>query len=139
MKYKLLIGVLLISPSVLAQKFVYNVDFVSYFDNREYHSTQQQSQTLFGMRLSPEIGLSLQDSLGGRHKLMAGLSYIQPFGATWKSAHLIPTIYYQYQQSGFTVNLGAIPYSTLTRALPNYLMSDSLSYAYPNIQGALMQ
>jgi len=122
-----------------AQKFLYNVDFVSYFDNREYHSNLQQSKTIFGTRLSPEIGVGFQDSLGGSHKLMGGVSYIQPFGASWRSARLYPTLYYQYRQQGFTVNLGAIPYSQLYRALPDYLMSDSMAYGHPNIQGGLFQ
>ena len=128
-----------IYTQVHAQTFSYDVDFITYFDNREYQSALQPSQTIFGTRLSPEIGVIFNDSLGGTHKMMAGVSYIQPFGAQWQAAKLIPTVYYQYKQSGFTVSLGAIPYTHLQHALPDYLMSDSMSFAYPNIQGALFQ
>ncbi|MDD3479264.1 MAG: hypothetical protein PHI42_02615 [Paludibacteraceae bacterium] len=134
----LLFFVLGIYTQLSAQKFSYDVDFTTYFDNREYHSAQP-SQTIFGTRLSPEIGVLFNDSLGGTHKMMAGVSYIQPFGAQWQAAKLIPTVYYQYQQSGFTVNLGAIPYTHLLHALPDFLMSDSMTFAYPNMQGALFQ
>ncbi|MDD3404868.1 MAG: hypothetical protein PHH23_01180 [Paludibacteraceae bacterium] len=140
-KYKILI-ILFCSgffQNICAQKFLYDVDFVTYFDNREYHSELQKSKTVFGMRLSPEIGIGLGDSLGGTHRVMAGASYIQPFGAYWESARVYPTIYYEYCQKGFTASLGAVPYSHMFHALPDYLMSDSMAYAYPNIQGALFQ
>ena len=68
-----------IYTQVHAQTFSYDVDFITYFDNREYQSALQPSQTIFGTRLSPEIGAIFNDSLGGTHKLMAGVSYIQPF------------------------------------------------------------
>ena len=141
MKRQLLLLILLggVYMQVSAQEFVYDVDFISYFNNSEYHSDLQPSQTIFGTRLSPEIGVHFEDSLGGTHNMMVGVSYIQPFGSNWQSAKLFPTIYYQYKHNGFTANLGAIPYSHLIQALPDYLMSDSLTFAYPNIQGALFQ
>ena len=141
MKKQLVLLVILsgFCTQTFAQKLMYDVDFITYFDNREYHSALQPSQTIFGTRLSPEIGVMFNDSLGGSHTLMAGVSYIQPFGANWKSAKLLPTIYYTYKIKGFTANLGAIPHSHLRNALPDYLMSDSMAFAYPNIQGALFQ
>jgi hypothetical protein len=60
-----------IYTQVHAQTFSYDVDFITYFDNREYQSALQPSQTIFGTRLSPEIGVIFNDSLGGTHKMMA--------------------------------------------------------------------
>ncbi len=135
-----------------AQQLEYDIDFVTNFDNREYHSQYADDGTIFGIRLTPTVGLSVCDSLGGRHMLMGGVSYIQPFGANWKAAKVTPTVYYQYRLTrhsapasteaiapSFTASLGFIPYSHLTRHLPKYLMSDSLDFVYPNIQGALFQ
>lgn len=140
MKFRLtIIGVAIAAACAAKPTFLYDVDFVTYFDNREFYDQQQRSQTIFGVRLSPTVGLQLQDSAGGSHRLVAGVSYIQPFGAYWRSAKFYPIAYYQYRQSGFSINAGAVPYYRLAHALPDYLMGDSLAFAYPNIQGALFQ
>jgi len=136
----LLLSLLLLLPTMVrAQRFMYDVDFVTDFDNREYHTALDQSQTIFGIRLTPTVGMEVEDSLGGRHKLMGGISYIQPFGAGWKSAQVLPTVFYRYDYKGFSAALGFVPYTQLKAPLPKYLRSDSLSFAYPNIQGALFQ
>lgn len=122
-----------------AQKLLYDVDFVLDFDNREINHDYQKSGTLFGFRLTPEIGVGLQDSLGGSHRLLAGVSYIQPCGADWRHVTVTPTVFYHYDIKGFSMHLGFVPYLEMIEALPDYLRSDSLAFAYPNIQGALFQ
>ena len=124
----------------LPVKFLYDLDFLFYFDNREYDGyPYQRSQTLFGARLSPEIGVGISDSIVGDHKLMAGASYIQPIGADYRDAKILPTLYYQYKKSGFSVHLGLLPFYKRIETLPDYLMYDSIAYYHPNIQGALFQ
>ncbi|MBR5190214.1 MAG: hypothetical protein IKW17_08155, partial [Paludibacteraceae bacterium] len=93
-KLKILTLLTLISCAINAQKFVYDIDFLTYFDNRESRIPSYPSKTLFGMRLSPEIGFEINDSTYGNHKLMAGASYIQPFGSQWTDIKIHPTIYY---------------------------------------------
>lgn len=125
-------------PSKLKPKFLYNVDFLFFFDNREYdRSPYQRSQTLFGARLSPEIGVGIADSTIGDHRLMAGCSYIQPIGADYKNAKVLPTLYYQYRKKGFGAHLGLLPFTKMIEDFPDYLMYDSIAYFHPNIQGAL--
>lgn len=119
--------------------FLYDVDFVMNFDNREIHHPYEDSQTLFGVRLTPTVGLGFNDSIGGTHKFMAGVSYVQPFGAKWRDCTVTPTVYYQFSAKGFRLNFGFVPYDFLTEAMPDYLRSDSLAFAYPNIQGILFQ
>lgn len=119
-------------------KFIYNVDFATYFDNREYHAPYQIAQTIFNFRLSPTIGIRLQDRLGGNHELVAGVHYTQPLGGNWSNVHLAPTAYYKFNISGFKMQLGAIPYTERIYTLPDYLMYDSIVYMQPNIQGALI-
>lgn len=132
--------VLLMGASVAcAQKFLYDVDFVLNFDNREINHSYEPSGTIFGFRLTPTIGVGLQDSLGGSHRLMAGVSCIQPCGADWRKVTVTPTAFYEFAIKGFRMDLGFVPYQELTEALPDYLRSDSLAFAYPNIQGALFQ
>lgn len=126
---------------LLAQKptFLYNVDFATWFDNREYQPPLQLSQTLFALRLSPEIGVGLTDPQGGQHLLRAGVHYTQPLGGNWKDVRFHPTAFYTYDYKGFRMHIGAIPYKHFIRPLPDFLRYDSIAYAYPNIQGALFQ
>lgn len=139
-RYLTILFVLLLSiANGYAQKFLYDVDFLFDFDNREYHDPYDDSQTIAGFRLTPTVGVGFADSLGGEHKFMAGVSYIQPFGAGWKSVKVMPTVYYQWKVKPFKVSAGFIPYSELYSALPDYLMSDSLAFMSPNIQGLLAQ
>jgi hypothetical protein len=134
-KLKILTLLILISSTISAQKFIYDVDFLTFFDNRESHIPSYPSQTLFGTRLSPEIGIEFNDSVYGNHQLIAGVSYIQPFGSTWRDIRLNPTIYYRYSQHGFNLSFGFIPWRNIRTSLPDYLRSDSLTYLSPNIQG----
>ena len=119
-------------------KFLYNVDFTTYFDNREYRSPYQIPQTIFSFRLSPEIGIGLTDWLGGKHRLIAGVHYTQPLGGDWGDVRFVPTAYYQFSIKGFSVALGAIPFKERSETMPDWLMYDSIAYARPNIQGALL-
>ena len=140
MRKTLVICILLLGAGFAsAQKFLYNVDFVTNFDNREIHHPYEPSQTIFGVRLTPTIGVGFNDSIGGTHKLMAGVSYVQPFGAKWRDCFVTPTVYYQFDAKGFRLNFGFVPYNMLTEALPDYLRSDSIAFVYPNIQGVLFQ
>ncbi|MBR1807913.1 MAG: hypothetical protein IJ776_00795 [Paludibacteraceae bacterium] len=123
----------------LRPRLQYSVDALFYFDNREYKAPWQNDQTLFAIRLSPEIGVGFTDKRGGVHRVMAGVSYIQPMGGNWKDIHVHPTVFYQYSQSGFRMSLGAVPYKYFFRQLPDFLRYDSIAYAHPNIQGALFQ
>ena len=134
-KLKILTLLTLISCAINAQKFVYDIDFLTFFDNRESRIPSYPSKTLFGMRLSPEIGFEINDSTYGNHKLMAGASYIQPFGSQWTDIKIRPTIYYRYRQQDFDLSLGFVPWRNIRTSLPDYLFSDSLRYFSPNIQG----
>ncbi len=131
-------------------RFLYDVDFYGYFDNREYKSPYGLAQTLFAVRLSPEIGVGFSDKQGGQHRVMAGVHYTQPMGgAGWTSGfpngikewhcQFDPTVYYQYTYKGFRLNFGAIPYEYRIERLPDFLMYDSIAYMQPNLQGALFQ
>lgn len=131
-----LIGVAL---SAKAQKFVYDLDFLFYFDNREYHSPYSDAQTLLGARLSPEIGVSIDDNTQGLHRLMAGAQYCQPLNKNFLDAKLMPTLYYQYKKKGYNLHFGAVPYRKLMHTLPEFYLSDSINYAHPNLYGALVQ
>ncbi|MCP9610767.1 hypothetical protein [Coprobacter tertius] len=119
-----------------AQDLLWNVDFTGFFDNREYKFSKQLSQTFFGTRLSPEIGIGV---LNNKHRIMAGASWIQPFGANKRESSVDFTAYYRYQQPDFCMSFGAFPRTQLIESLPEVLQYDSLTYFRPNIMGALFQ
>lgn len=125
--------------SLSAQNFIYNVKLDHYFDNREYDNPYSDPQTLFGIRVSPEIGWKYVDSDNATHHIKGGIHYLQPIGSQLNQAQFDPFVYYQYIHKGVNLHFGIVPYSEMIQKLPSYVMSDSLSYLYPNIQGALFQ
>lgn len=118
-------------------RLIYDVDFVTYFDNREYEAPYQIPQTIFNTRLSPSIGVRILDRAGGQHSFMGGVRYTQRLGGNWSDVQFDPTVYYRYLYRGFDLVVGAIPYEQRIRPLPDWLMYDSVTYMHPNIQGAL--
>ncbi|MDD2559492.1 MAG: hypothetical protein PHE04_02330 [Bacteroidales bacterium] len=135
----LTVAFLFLCTSSKAQELLYDLEVLSYFDNREYKVDFQRPQTILGMRIAPELGLGMTDENQGNHKLMLGLNYIQPLGKGIEEALVKPTVYYRYVNNRFRVNLGAVPFSYLIESLPDYLMYDSLVYMHPNMQGGLFQ
>ncbi|MBQ7191301.1 MAG: hypothetical protein IJS00_00310 [Paludibacteraceae bacterium] len=138
-RHILSIILLLGAECVSAQKLLYDADFLLNFDNREINHQYEPSGTVFGFRLTPSIGVLINDSSDGTHRLMAGVSYLQPCGADWRHVKVYPMVYYHYQWRGFEMHTGFVPYAELRQPLPEYLRSDSLAFAYPNVQGALFQ
>ena len=116
----------------------YDVDFASYFDNREYKAPYQIPQTILNYRLSPEVGARVLDRAGGKHVLAAGVSYTQRLGGDWRDVQFDPIAYYRFNYRGFSLAMGAIPYRQRIMPLPDWLLYDSIAYYHPNIQGAHM-
>ncbi len=64
----------------------YDVDFETRFDNREFDAGGKaycSSMTIFGARLTPMVGLGLEETASGAtHRLMAGIDVQKDFGAS---------------------------------------------------------
>ncbi|MBP3354614.1 MAG: hypothetical protein IJ341_08175 [Bacteroidales bacterium] len=136
MKRFVCIFILVISVlPALSQKLVWDIDFLGFFDNREYDTDLTSAKTLFGVRLSPEIGVEFANS----HRLMAGASWVQPFGAEVDESKLYPTLYYRYAKKGFSMSFGMFPRTQLIDKLPSYMLYDSIAIFRPNITGVLFQ
>lgn len=140
MKLLSLLCSLLLTQIVSSQEdgFLWSVDNVTVFDNREGSQAHAPQGTIFFNRFSPEIGVRFFKY----HELKGGTSYIQPIGIDYQKTKFVPTFYYTYTQPEkreWSVSVGMIPRHKLHEPLPKILWSDSMSYYNPNIRGVLLQ
>lgn len=64
--------------------FEYDVDFEMKFDNREFYKSDfSNSMTIFGVRLTPSVGIYVfQPEKSMKHRVMLGLDIMKDFGAS---------------------------------------------------------
>ena len=136
-KSKITILLLFVTVATQAQKFTYDIDFISYFDNREYKEPFQIPQTIFAFRFAPTAGVIFTDTLQGTHSVMLGTHYIQPIGANLYESKLLPTAYYGLTK-GVCTPSGSNIHKRIA-ILPHFLMYDSCASSHPNIQGGIFQ
>ena len=115
-----------------SQDFEWNAGFDGFLDNREYFSIENP-QTIFGARIRGEIG----GSLNGTHRLRAGLNYLFEFGTDPWILQPDVTMYYQLDYEPLEFYIGAFPRRKLLD-FPLALLSDTLLYYRPNIQGVYL-
>jgi hypothetical protein len=144
-------------------KFAYDLDFDMQFDNREFYKSDfTSSMTIFGARLTPAVGLSLQQKNGVRHRLMAGIDVMKEFGATPVSPAYAPadspeadsrlnnlklfreiTLYYsvakQLGKTDFEMLAGAFPRRFSEGRYSQAFFSDSLRFYDNNLEGLLLK
>jgi hypothetical protein len=131
MRVCLLILLLLAANGVFAQKFEYDVTFHGLGDNREFQSQVANSQTILGERTSFAVGTTLDEN----HQIRVGLSHLFEFGSNIEEQKPILTAYYHYandEQKEFY--FGSFPRMDLID-FPLALITDTLLYYRPNIQG----
>ncbi len=120
--------------SANAQDFGWNVYFHGFADNREYAKSGRYSQSILGTRIAPEVHLSLDST----HFLHAGVNFLHEFGSRGTAAdQLLPTLYYNYKQTGHDFYIGMFPRKDLLAEYPRALLNDTLAYYRPNIEGML--
>lgn len=135
---KLLYLTILLSSFALAasaQQLEGSIGLHTFADNREYTRSDRFSQTIFGARLSPEIGLLL-DSV---HRIRVGFNAFHEFGSPKFTAKIDPVIYYQYQKNKVSFYMGAFPRHNLLDDYPRAIFNDTLSYYRPNVEGMLLK
>ncbi|MGL5015331.1 MAG: hypothetical protein ACRC6V_13750 [Bacteroidales bacterium] len=116
-------------------KLAYEADFNAFFDNREFSSEFAQSQTIFGARIAPEIGVSFN----GNNRLMVGINYLQEFGNKSFDTRPDYTIYYQYTNDWFNGIGGSFGRRNLMGNYPTAMFADSIAYYDANLEGCLFQ
>ena len=117
-------------------QLVWGASFDFFFDNREYKNlTTNWSQTLFGARINPEVGVTWD----GRHSLMIGVSLLANFGAKPFEVDNEIFGYYQFISPKFRAYAGVVPRSRMIGEYSGAFFSDSVKYYDPNLTGLLLQ
>ena len=109
---KLLFFILVLNCTNLiqAQDLTYQIGVHHFFDNREVQTPYSDPQTLFGIRISPELVWDKSDLKGSIHQIHFGVHYLQPIGTPLSLGQLDPIMYYQYEQKKVKLYFGIIPY-----------------------------
>ncbi len=126
--------------------FAYDLNFDMQFDNREfYKSAYTSSMTIFGTRLTPSVGVALEQKNGTRHRLMAGIDVLKNFGAANENSELFKemTLYYDIQKqlgkTGFEMVAGVFPRRFAEGSYSQAFYSDSLRFYDNNLEGLLLK
>jgi hypothetical protein len=126
--------------------FAYDLNFDMQFDNREfYKSAYTSSMTIFGTRLTPSVGVALEQKNGTRHRLMAGIDILKNFGAANENSELFKemTLYYNVQKqlckTGFEMVAGVFPRRFAEGSYSQAFYSDSLRFYDNNLEGLLLK
>lgn len=132
MRISFTILILALALSSGAQNFEWMAGFDAFLDNREYFSIENP-HTMFGSRFRVEAGGSLADL----HTIRAGVNYLYEFGYRIDACKPIPTLYYRYDDGKILLYAGAFPRRDLLD-YPIALLSDTLHYYRPNIEGVYL-
>ncbi len=114
-----------------AQLLEVDVNFHGFVDNREYAKSNRFSPTIFGTRISPELGLLIDST----HRLRIGVNMLKQFGSKHFMDKFDPVVYYQYQKQKHNFFIGAFPRHQLIDDYPIALLDDTLAYFRPNMEG----
>src|SRR5476649_2928839 len=110
-----------------------NFNALGFLDNREYKAFIPRSHTFSGTRTTLDFGLNL-DSL---NHFIVGANMLHEFGAILFFGDVAPVAYFNYQSKKWLFNAGEFPREGLTTDFPRALLTDTLMYYRPNIQGLL--
>ena len=127
-------------------RMTYGIDYDMNFDNREfYRSRFSESMTIFGSRLTPSIGLTVQKEEGTVHSVMAGIDVMKDFGssATGKYHFKEPTFYYRLDKDCGNLDLelyaGVFSRKKMEGSYSEAFFSDSLKFYDNNLEGLLVK
>lgn len=143
----------------LKVRFAYDVNFEMNFDNRENTSDLSPSMTVFGARLTPEIGIGVTQGNGTLHRVMLGVDIMKDFGRGpdaspdgvvpgnkgYANADLFRemTMYYRMDRrmgkTDFSLTAGIFPKRfSMSREYSPAFISDSLKFYDNNYEGLLL-
>ncbi len=138
MRIKFLLTITLIlgvTNFLFSQELEGALNLHSFADNREYGKSNRYPQTIFGVRLSPEIGLSMDST----HRIRVGFNALHEFGSPKFTNKIDPVVYYQFTKQKWNLYMGAFPRYKLLSDYPRAILTDTLNYYRPNVEGMLVK
>ncbi|MEJ2901205.1 hypothetical protein WAE58_02140 [Pedobacter panaciterrae] len=138
MRIKILLTIILLSSAVTkiySQEIEGNLNIHTFADNREYARSNRFSQTIFGLRFSPELGLLLDST----HRIRVGFNALHEFGSPKFTNKIDPVVYYQFTQQNWNFYMGMFPRRDLLSDFPRAVLNDTLGYYRPNVEGMLLK
>lgn len=124
----------LLPLNALSQQFDWKTGFLGFLDNHEVDNTAIYGQTMFGSRLSGEIGVSPQ----GKGRFAAGADFLYEFG--WQGALKRPALLLYYENSFRNFNFSFGSFSRYNKTdMPIALFNDTINYYRPEIQGIYIE
>jgi hypothetical protein len=129
----IIILLFLIFAQSQAQDFIYDAGMWNITDNREYANQRDRSKTYFGTQTWAEVGFRV-DSI---HSFVVGANYFYEFGSHNPLQYVFPVMYYHAKYKGVDLYAGAFERKNKFK-YPLALLSDTVSYFRPNIEGLLL-
>ncbi|NDV47937.1 hypothetical protein D0T49_12875 [Paludibacter sp. 221] len=118
--------------AVCAQEFVWKAGVHSFFDNTEFaHSEVQMPQTMAGVHIAPELGVSWRK----QHRILVGLDAMHEFGSNKAIDFIDPIAYYEFDGKPFRFYMGAFPRQIALDRYPRMFFTDSISNYRPTVNG----
>jgi hypothetical protein len=133
MKFLLSVLLTLSLLSVMAQELDYDAGLWNFVDNREYANQRDRSKTYLATQAWAEVGFRI-DSM---HRFMVGLNYLYEYGSHNALQYAFPIAYYHGHYKAWDLYMGAFERKDKHR-FPLALISDTLAYFRPNIEGLLL-
>ncbi|MBC7565590.1 MAG: hypothetical protein H7223_01325 [Pedobacter sp.] len=121
--------------TVRAQNVEGSLGLHTFADNREYGKSRRYPQTIFGIRFSPELGVLLDST----HRIRVGFNALHEFGSPSFTNRIDPVVYYQYLKNDWNFYMGAFPRYKLLTDYPRSILTDTLIYYRPNVEGMLLK
>jgi hypothetical protein len=130
------IGLLLILEGVCmnvsSQEFVWKAGVYNFFENTEFaNSTIQIPQTMAGVHLAPEAGLTWNDN----HRVSAGFDAMHEYGSDKAVDFFDPIVYYEFTGKRFRFYAGAFPRKSVLDKYPRMFFQDSIQNYRPVVNG----
>lgn len=121
--------------NIYAQELEGNLNFHGFADNREYARSKRFSETIFGLRVTPSVGLLIDSA----HRIRLGVNVMHEFGSPKFSNKADIVAYYQYLKKDWNFYMGAFPREGLISDFPRAILNDTLNYYRPNVEGMLVK
>lgn len=119
-----------VTTKMNAQKLIYDLGFALNFDNREYSYNPSRSETIFGARLSPVVGVEVDN-----HQLFASPFVTTDFGSQKYDYSL--AFWYRFTKNKFRISAGIFPFSESKEYWSPAFISEKELWYRPNINGIL--